>query len=92
MGEEAVLADSGWAGEKSGLFEHPQAILAPAPLTKPPVHNLSEATQFSVLTSSQYPEWYQGNDFEQWLGFLRDQLLIREDGRRTGSQSEVENF
>ncbi len=23
MGEEAVLADSGWAGEKSGLFEHP---------------------------------------------------------------------
>jgi len=37
---------------------------------------------FYVLASSQYPEWYGGYSFEQWLGFLRDQLLIREDAAR----------
>jgi len=28
----------------------------------------------------QYPLIYSGYSFEQWLGFLKDQLLIREDG------------
>lgn len=37
---------------------------------------------FYVLAASQYPEVYTGYSFEAWLGFLRDHLLIREDGGR----------
>ncbi len=31
LSEEAVLADSGRAGEKSGLFEHPAEVLSTSP-------------------------------------------------------------
>lgn len=31
LGEEAVLADSGHAAEKSGLFEHPSERFSPIP-------------------------------------------------------------
>ena len=34
LGEEAVLADSGWAGETSGLFEHPARSCPVAPDTQ----------------------------------------------------------
>ena len=30
LGIRRVLARQGWAGEKSGLFEHPPSILVPA--------------------------------------------------------------
>jgi len=33
---------------------------------------------------SQYPIYYTGYTFEQWLGFLRDRLLIREDASLLG--------
>lgn len=43
----------------------------------------TEATRlFYTLASSQYPEAYDGYSFEAWLGFLRDHLLLREDGGR----------
>ncbi len=35
---------------------------------------------FYVSASSQYPESYKTYSFEQWLGFLKSQLLVREDG------------
>ena len=31
LGTRGVLARQGWAGEKSGLFEHPETILTSAP-------------------------------------------------------------
>lgn len=37
---------------------------------------------FYTLASSQYPEAYEGYSFEAWLGFVRDHLLLREDGGR----------
>ena len=37
---------------------------------------------FYTLAATQYPEAYNGYSFEAWLGFLRDQLLVREDGGR----------
>ncbi len=37
---------------------------------------------FYVLASSQYPEWYRGYSFEQWLGYLKGELLLTEDGGR----------
>lgn len=35
---------------------------------------------FYNLGITLYPEYYKEYPFEQWLGFLKDQLLIREDG------------
>jgi hypothetical protein len=37
---------------------------------------------FYTLASSQYPEAYDGYSFESWVGFLKDHLLVREDGGR----------
>ncbi len=37
---------------------------------------------FYTLASSQYAEAYDGYSFEAWLGFLKDHLLLREDGGR----------
>jgi len=34
---------------------------------------------FYNLGATLYPEYYKEYSFEQWLGFLKDQLLIRED-------------
>ena len=39
---------------------------------------------FYNLGTSQYPFYYTAYSFEQWLGFLKDQLLIREDGGLIG--------
>lgn len=35
---------------------------------------------FYNLGIALYPDYYKQYSFEQWLGFLKDQLLIREDG------------
>lgn len=35
---------------------------------------------FYVVAASQYPALYQGYPFETWLGFLKDSVLVREDG------------
>ncbi len=37
---------------------------------------------FYTLAAGQYPEAYDGYSFEAWLGFLRDQVLVRGDGGR----------
>lgn len=37
---------------------------------------------FYTLAASQYPDAYNGYSFEAWLGFLRDQVLVREDAGR----------
>jgi len=37
---------------------------------------------FYTLAASQYPQIYSGYTFEQWLGFLKDQILLREDAGR----------
>lgn len=34
---------------------------------------------FYNIAASTYPAWYQGYSFERWLGFVKDQLLLRED-------------
>jgi len=39
---------------------------------------------FYNSAASQYPIYYTAYTFEQWLGFLRDRLLIREDGSLIG--------
>lgn len=39
---------------------------------------------FYNLGATQYPLYYTGYSFEQWLGFLKDQLLIREDAGLIG--------
>jgi len=31
LGKRRVLARQGWAGEKVAFFEHPEAMLTPAP-------------------------------------------------------------
>ncbi|OGW90604.1 MAG: hypothetical protein A3D28_02130 [Omnitrophica bacterium RIFCSPHIGHO2_02_FULL_63_14] len=37
---------------------------------------------FYSLVASQYSVLYKNYSFEQWLGFLKDRVLIREDGGR----------
>ena len=37
---------------------------------------------FYTLALSQYPEAYDAYSFEAWLSFLKDHLLLREDGGR----------
>ncbi len=37
---------------------------------------------FYNLAAVQYPEIYKDDRFDRWLGFLKDSLLVREDGGR----------
>jgi len=37
---------------------------------------------FYTLAVTQYEDLYANYSFEQWLAFLKDSLLIREDGGR----------
>lgn len=45
-------------------------------------HPAEALRPFYTLAASLYPEAYNGYSFEAWLGFLRDQVLLREDGGR----------
>jgi hypothetical protein len=50
-------------------------------------HSPQPITALRVFYSSgvsQYPLYYEAYTFEQWLGFLKDQLLIREDAGMIG--------
>jgi hypothetical protein len=45
--------------------------------------NLGEPVEairpFYTLAASQFPTWYTNYSFEQWLGFLKESVLVRQD-------------
>ncbi len=50
--------------------------------TQPEGQPVDAVRPFYVSASTQYPETYNTFPFETWLGFLRDNVLVREDGAR----------
>lgn len=47
--------------------------------TQPTAQPREAVRIFYTLAASQYPEYYRSYSFEDWLGFMKQSILVRED-------------